>query len=217
LEALSKKQGAEPFEVSYQRWYSRALPLMKQLAPDRSAEFQAFYCREWRLPESRRWDFVIRDYFVGKEAASYEARKEAARCFNSQLAILKSVTDRIEWMSLDTEEQAGRGLLLAQLEAARDLIKISERAAGAVAGVVLESYLKQLAQKRQLKSKKRAPTSAELVEALKEAKAFDVPVWSQATWLAEIHSRCRSEGEGPTKLQVRDLVDGTQWLLTNVF
>lgn len=218
-ETFGNKQETEPFEVAYQRWYSRALPLMKQVAPDRYAEFQAYYSREWKHPEHRRWDYVIRDYIVNRDTLLKQdgARKEALRCFNSQLAILKSVSDRLEWMALDTEDQAVRGQQLTLLETARELSKISERAAGALAGSVLVAYLKKLAAKHQVKLRKQAPPTGELVEALKEARVFDVPAWSQATWLAEIHGRCLKEGEGPTRLQVRDLVDGTHWLLTHVF
>jgi len=62
-----------------------------------------------------------------------------------------------------------------------------------------------------------SPPPSELVEALKKAKVLDGQVWSQATWLADIHDRCLAAGESPTKLQVRDLIDGTRWLLANIF
>ncbi|HEV2332750.1 MAG TPA: hypothetical protein VGV16_06270 [Gammaproteobacteria bacterium] len=203
------------FEERYQSWYSRALPLMKQLAPDRYAEFQSFYVVDPRYPWHDRSAYVIQDFFRGRGAD--DPGGEATRCFKNQLAILRSVTDRLAWTSLDTDDQAERGMQLALLEAARDLIGIDERAAGAMAGTMLDAYLKKLADRRAVKFRKQKPPTAELVEALKQAKVFDVPVWSQATWLAEIHARCLKEGEGPTKLQVRDLVDGTQWLLTHVF
>ena len=81
----------------------------------------------------------------------------------------------------------------------------------------MEAYLKKLAAKHQLKLRKQSPTVAELADALKAAQVLDVPAHSQLTWLAEIRSRSLKEGETPTKLQVRDLVDGTRWLITNVF
>jgi len=234
--ALAEEKETEPFEVGYQRWYSRTLPLMKQLAPERYAEFQVYYHgdpkRFWALSGC----YAIQDYILGRESSAdaFDSREEAARCLTSQLAILKSVADRIPWMALDTEDQAARGLQLAELEAARDLIKVSERAAGALAGVVLTAHLRKLAAKHQVKLRKQAPTAGELVEALKAARVLDVPAWSQATWLAQIRERVtakeggnadfagakicpKTEGEAPTKLQVRDLVDGTQWLITNVF
>ena len=203
------------FEEPYQSWYSRALPLMKQLAPDRYAEFQSFYLVDPRYPWGDTDAYVIQGYFRGKDSDA--AAEAAARCFKNQLAILKSVADRLSWMSLDTEDQAERGLQLDLLETARDLIKVDERAAGALAGTILEAYLKKLAAKHKVKLRKQSLSSAELVEALKTAKVLDVPAWSQCTWLTHIHARCLKEGEAPTKLQVRDLIDGSRWLITNVF
>ena len=216
--AFAAEEETEPFEVGYQRWYSRALPLMKQLAPDRYTEFQVYYSdpKHWW---GNQGCYAIRDYILGRDfsTSDFDARGEAMRCFTSQLAILKSVADRIPWMALDTEDQAARSLQLTLLETARDLIKISERAAGAMAGTVLEAHLSKLAARHQVKLRKSSPPVGELAEALKQARVLDVPVWSQATWLAEIRERCLKEGEAPTKLQVRDLIDGTHWMLTNVF
>ena len=204
------------FEERYQSWYSRALPPMKQLALDRYAEFQSFYVVDPRFPWSKTDAYVIQDYFRGRE--SDDAGGETARCFKTQLAILKSVRDRTEWQALTTDDQVERALQLELLKTARDLIKTSERAAGALTGTVLAGYLKKLAAKHQVKLRKQAPSPGELVDALKAARVLDVPAWSQATWLAQIRERNqKAEGEAPTKLQVRDLIDGTQWLITNVF
>jgi hypothetical protein len=204
------------FEERYQSWYSRALPLMRQLAQDRYAEFQSFYVVDPRYPWGETSAFVIQDYFRGRD--SDDPGEETTRCFKNQLAILKSVADRLAWASLDTDDQAERGLQLALLGTARGLMDINERAAGVMAGTVLEAYLKKLAARHKLKFRKQSPPPAELAEALKAAKIFDVAVWSQATWLAEVRERCfRSKGEVPTKLQIRDLIDGTHWLITNAF
>ena len=203
------------FEERYQSWYSRTLPLMKQLAPDRYAEFQSFYVVDLRYPWGDREAYVIQDYF--RDGESDDPGGETARCFRNQLAILKSVADRLSCTSLETEDQVERAMQLDLLETARSLIEVSERAAGALAGRVLDTYLRKLTAKRKVRLRKHAPSPKELVNALKAAKVLDVPVWSQATWLAEIHGRCLAKGEPPTKLQVRDLIDGTRWLVTNVF
>jgi hypothetical protein len=86
-----------------------------------------------------------------------------------------------------------------------------------MAGTVLESFLKKLTAKHQLKFRKQAPPLREYIDALHTAKVLDIPIHSQATWIAEIANRSRTEGESPTKPQVRDLIDGTHWLISNVF
>ncbi|HEY1774188.1 MAG TPA: hypothetical protein VGH91_13450 [Gammaproteobacteria bacterium] len=203
------------FEDYYQCWYSRALPLMKQLALDRYAEFQSFYVVDPRYPWGDSTAYVIQDYFRGRE--SDDAGADTIRCFKNQLAILKSVADRLAWSSLDTEDQVQRGLQLALLETARKLMDIDARAAGALAATVLETFLKKLTARHRLKFRRQIPPLREYIDALHTAKVLDIPIHAQATWLAEISDRSRVAGETPTKLQVRDLIDGTYWQITNVF
>jgi hypothetical protein len=203
------------FEVQYQSWYSRALPLMKQLALDRYAEFQSFYVMDPRYPWGKTSAYVIQDYFRGRE--SDDAGEETTRCFKTQLAILKSVSDRLAWAELDTADQVERGLRLSFLATARKLMDVDARAAGALAGAVLEGYLKKLTTKHKLRFRKQSPLLKEYIDRLHETKILNIRVHAQATWSAEIATRSRAKGEAPTKLQVRDLIDGTHWLITNVF
>jgi hypothetical protein len=203
------------FEERYQSWYSRALPLMKQLALDRYHEFQSFYVVDPRYPWSNTSAYVIQDYLRGREAD--DAGGETVRCFRNQLAILKSISDRLTWGQMDTDDQKERGMQLGFLETARNLIDINERAAGAMAGTVLETFLQKLTTKHQLKFRKQAPSLREYIDALHSGKVLDIPIHSQATWVAEIANRSRAPGESPTKPQVRDLIDGTQWLITHIF
>lgn len=203
------------FGGRYQSWYTRTLPLMKQLAPDRYAEFQSFYAVDPRHYRCHAGKYVIQDFLWGQDAG--DAAGQAVLCFKNQLAILKAVSDRLSWSTLESEDHHIRGQQLALLETARRLIKTNECAAGVIAASVLSAFLKQLAAKHQVKFRKLSPPPSELVDALKQAKVLDGQVWSQATWLAGIHDRCLAAGESPTKLQVRDLIDGTRWLLANIF
>ncbi|HSN18730.1 MAG TPA: hypothetical protein VLV87_11055 [Gammaproteobacteria bacterium] len=217
LKAFMAEEEGDSFEEGYQRWYSRALPLMKRLAPDRYSEFQRFYSRSGRFEVHYSRRLAIQDYFLGVEDDFADVREEAGRCFTSQLALLKSVSERLAWGRMDTDEQTERGLQLALLETARDLIKVNERSAGALAGTVLEVWLDKLCAKHTLKFRKQRPPLREYIGALHTSKVFDIPVHAQAVWLAEIATRSTAEGESPTKLQVRDLIDSSRWLITNVF
>ncbi|HEY1772653.1 MAG TPA: hypothetical protein VGH91_05615 [Gammaproteobacteria bacterium] len=203
------------FADRYQTWYCRALPLMKALAPDRHAEFQSFYVLE---PKYRRGGrpYVIQDYLRGRGAS--EAAEKTAGNFRNQLSILKAVLNRLAWSQVDTEQQTERGLQLGFLDTARKLMDTDERAAGALAGAILEGYLKKLAAKHRLRFRKLAPPLKEYIDALHKAKILDLQIHAQATWLAEIHDCSdRAADELPTRQQVRDLIDGSHWLITNVF
>ncbi len=167
--AFTAEEGeGESFEEGYQAWFSRALPLMKQLAADRYAEFQSYYIVDPKYAWCSAGAYVIQDYFRGKKClvGDFEAEEEVAKSFRSQLAILRSVSERLAWASLETDDQAERSLQLALLETARGLIDVDARAAGVLAGTVLEGYLRKLAAKHKLKFRKQAPLLREYIEAL---------------------------------------------------
>lgn len=203
------------FRTSYQSWYTRALPLMKELAADRYMEFQSYYAVDMRFYWRDAGKYHIQDFLRGEESA--DAGERTALCFRNQLAILQAVSARLAWSTLDSEDDQLRLQQLGLLETARKLIEVNERAAGVIAASVLSTHLAALAAKHRLKSKKQSPPPAELVDALQKAKVLDAQTWNQASGLADLHDRCLGQGESPTRVQVRDLIDGTRWLLTNIF
>ena len=208
------------FACGYQRWYSLTLELMEQYAPDRFAEFQSYYQPERKREYIDDSNYVIQDWLWERGFERGSSRSPwvvVGRCILNQVAILKSVKDRLDWQSASTTDHSRRGMQLDLLQIARDLIKVDERAAGVMAGRILELYLNELAAGHEVKLRKQFPPLRELFDALKDAGILDIPVHAQGTWAAEIANRCRAEGESPSKVQVRDLVDTSHWLLSNIF
>lgn len=218
----AKEMAAEDseFACGYQRWYSLTLDLMAEHAPDRLAEFQSYYQPDRKRGDIDDSNYVIQDW-LWERGFDRDGRRlpwvAVGRCILNQIAILKSAKDRLDWQSASTESHARRGMQMDLLQIARDLIKVNERAAGVMAGRVLELYLNELAAAHEVKLRKRFPPLGELFDALKDANILDIPTHAQGIWAAEIASRCRAEGESPSKVQVRDLIDTSHWLLSNVF
>lgn len=211
------------FEADYQRWYSQALPVVKSLGPDRLAEFKAYY----EVDVRRKWldhdTWTIQDYLTGNVPTShshceFDPRRETRRCLAHQLAILDSLKGRLDWRLADLEDELLVRVLAAELATARRALGVNVRAAGALAGVVQETYLKRLVRKHRVKLHKRLPRPRDLGDALKEAGVIDAQLWSQVSWLADVRDRCADESDlEPRPIQVRDLIDGTGWLIKNVF
>lgn len=220
---LRTRRRESGFEAAYQRWYSRALPVMQRLGPDRLAEFKRYYEADHR----RKWldhdTWAIQDYLTGNEPTThshceFDLRRETRRCVAHQLAILRSLAGRLDWRLADIEEELLLRLLAAELDAARGAMGISVRAAGALAGVVQETWLKRLVRKHRIKVLKRSPRSRDMGDALKEAGVFDAQVWSQVSWLGEVRELCADASDlDPKPVQVRDLIEGTGWLINNVY
>jgi hypothetical protein len=188
---LRTRKAAAAFETGYQSWYSAALPVVKRLGPDRHAEFKRYY----EIDHRRKW-----------------------RCLANQLAIFRSLQDRLAWRLLDIEDELRVELYSAELKAARVLVGKDARAAGVVAGMVLEGYLRRLIRRHQAKLQKSPARIRDMDQALRKAGVFDAQLWAQVSWLGDIAERCTRDGFAePTPLQVRDLVDGVDWIVKHVF
>jgi hypothetical protein len=107
----------------------------------------------------------------------------------------------------------------SELDAARELHKYRfVRAAGALAGVVLERHLKQICANHSIKVAKKAPTIADLNNALKDADVIEIPQWRFIQHLADIRNLCdHSKEKEPTVEQVDDLIGGVMKVIKMLF
>ena len=138
--------------------------------------------------------------------------------FRQQLSILKSVKARFESSLFDIRQLVQADLFDSELAAAKELAKHKfNRAAGALAGVVLERHLRQVCDNHGTKLKRR-PTIAILNEALKDAKVIDVPQWRFIQHLADIRNLCDHGGTSePTADLIADVVAGVMKVTKTIF
>jgi hypothetical protein len=72
INQVRKKLDLEtPFHASYQSWYSRALPVVKQVAPDRYAEFVGLYITDRKGKPIDYLSYTISDYLLGVTITQY--------------------------------------------------------------------------------------------------------------------------------------------------
>ncbi|MCH8205580.1 MAG: hypothetical protein IH956_01085 [Chloroflexi bacterium] len=212
-----KEGGHVNLVFQYQSWYTRALPVVRQLLPDRYTEFQEQYKIEKRKDITFA-TYTISDYLIGLRITRGVLREEdfdATYAFTvrllQQVTVLQSALSRLDSVLADIHGLLQAGLFDHDLLAARDLLKSGHlRAAGAVAGVVLETHLGQFAATRGVKVQKKEPTIGDLNEALKAADVIDIPDWRLIQRLSDIRNLCvHSKERDPTKDEVDDLVRGT--------
>jgi len=204
------------FGESYQAWYSEAKILIKQLLPDRLADFIRHYEKPKPRKEISFENYRIEDCLQGLVITRGYAKEKvtgpsaAIPHFRQQLAILKSVQARFESSLFDIRQLVQADLFDSELDAASELLKQKfTRAAGAIAGVVLEQHLGQVCDNHAIKITKRNPSIAVLNEALKDGNVIDVPQWRFVQHLADIRNLCdHSKQVDPTAEQVKDLIDG---------
>ena len=139
-------------------------------------------------------------------------------CLLNQHTILQSVSSRIDGVLANVELAMFTEIKDAELSSCAQLIKISPRAAGALAGVVLEGYLQKVASNHSITIRKKAPTVSDLNDPLKKEDVYDTPTWRKISFLADIRNLCsHKKTDEPSKEQVQELIDGVNWVTKNVF
>ena len=217
-------KGLPSFKEDYQAWYSEAKALVRQLLPDRLSDFTRYYEKPKSRRETTYANYVIEDYLesltITRMGGSRVVGPDAAPPrFSQQLSIVNSIRERFRSSLFDIRQLAQADLFDSELDAARELAKNKfTRAAGALAGVVLERHLKEVCSNHGVKIRKRTPQISDLNDALKNAAVFDTPQWRSIQHLGDLRNLCAHDKESePTTEQINDLLAGVAKVTKTVF
>lgn len=212
------------FEREYDSWYSEALLVVKQIIPDRLADFVKQYKDEKR----KEIDFLtygIADYLLGlrtTRGGGYEVvadQSAAIPKMQNQKSILASAEKRFDSVLFDIQEVIQADIYDSELSAARDLAKKGfVRGGGAIAGVVLEKHLGHICSLHGLTSRKKHPSISDFYQLLKENSIIDTAKWRFIQHLGDIRNLCDHNKERePMKDDVLELVEGVEKVIKTVF
>jgi hypothetical protein len=209
VQQIKAADAAKPVNQLYQNWYARVLRIVKALMPERYGEFVACYEPDPKRKETDWLNYTIKDYLLGLSVTragrqvfdplgAFEAKMQ------HQITIVRALRATFDQRIQSVEAVLRVGLLDDELQAADDLFRKGHlRAAGAVAGVVLESHLGAYASSKEIKISKKDPTIADLNESLKSQGIIDIPVWRHIQRLADIRNLCvHSKGRDPTNDEI---------------
>jgi hypothetical protein len=214
------------FRRNYQKWYTEACAVLKQLIPDRLAEFIQLYCGDGKKNEFNAETYHIQNWLNGLDSAEdYFGKREFSGLavitmrFDTQRQILKSAEARFESSLFDMAQLVRADLFDSELDASRELTKQGFlRAAGAVVGVVIEKHLSQVCVNHNVAIKKKDPTINDFNDALKNATVLDVPGMRHIQRLADIRNLCdHNKHRDPTKDEVTELINGADKLCKTLF
>ncbi|HEY8158417.1 MAG TPA: hypothetical protein VIF10_06895 [Methylobacter sp.] len=222
LNDFQKKEDKQ-FHYDYQSWYTKALKAVASLAPDRHAEFRSYYEIDPKRKTFGYGTYVIQDYLkgvrpLGVHYNNFVPREQVGKCFYNQITIFHSINDRVDSVIGNIEGELYAELQDSEIVIARQLAKVSPRAAGALIGVVIEGHLQKAASNHGVKVVKKSPTIADLNDPLKSANVIDTPAWRKISYLGDLRNLCSHKKDvEPTKEQVEELIQGAEWLTKNVF
>lgn len=213
------------FGTDYQSWYSESKALIKQLLPDRLADFSRHYEKPKPRKDISYENYRIEDYLQGLsvtrglEKTKIVGPDAAIPHLEQQLAIVKAVSSRFESSLFDIRQLVQADLFDSELAAAQELLKRGfNRGAGAVAGVVLEKHLGQVVENHNIATKKKNPTISDFNDLLKGSEVLETPEWRQIQRLGDIRNLCDHNKERePTKDEVQELINGVEKFTKTLF
>ncbi|MFJ0389755.1 hypothetical protein WLU28_00170 [Bordetella bronchiseptica] len=213
----------KPVAETYQAWYSEARALLRQVLPDRLDDFT----RHYEKPKGRKIigyeSYRIEDYLQDlRVTRGYDETvvdpSAALPHLQQQVAIVKAAAARFDSSLFDIKALVQADMFDTEIDAAEALAKHKfVRAAGALAGVVLERHLAQVCENRTLSIGKKNPTISDFNELLKSNEVIGVPEWRFVQHLADIRNQCDHSRNEPTADQVNDLIAGVKKVIKTVY
>jgi hypothetical protein len=210
------------FERDYQRWYTEAGAVIAQLIPGRADEFEQLYLGNGKRKTLTAENYTIQDWLTGQRTASGEASFSpllaVSMRLKTQLEILKSAEARFDSSLFEMRQLIRADLFDSELDACRELAMHGFlRAAGSIAGVILEKHLRQTIDNRCIVVRKTEPTINDFNDHLKKAGALDVPTWRKIQRLGDIRNLCgHSKHREPTVEEVEEIIDGTDGIVRSL-
>ena len=212
------------FNLAYEAWYSESLVFLRQTLPDRLQDFKEHFeiqknrktidFASYRIQDALKGICVTR---LGQEKPVVD-HSAAIPHFKQQLAIVKAARNRFESSLFEIRQLVQADLFDGEIDSARELLKNKfVRAAGAIAGVVLEKHLQQVCDDHSVRIAKKHPSINDLNQILKDNGIIDVPQWRHITLLGDIRNLCdHNKQKEPTDSQVAELLDGTDKVLKTI-
>jgi hypothetical protein len=213
------------FKKEYHIWYAKAQRAVITLAPERLAEFDAYYSGNKNVKSAKDFSYLtagITHYLQGIVTTSYGEQKNYFGKFTTglqqQMHMLEAISANIEDVLFNLQSEIHYGIFKSEVDVDKELKKNKLlRPAGAVAGVVIEGHLRATLTKRGLKFKKKAPCMTDYNDDLKEQKIIDIAMWRLIQRCGDIRNYCVHPKERePTPDEIDDIVRAAEKILSEV-
>ncbi len=192
--------------------YSAAYQLIKDYLPERTDDFSQYY--EYRKGKNTKQGVI--DYLQFKDNPGTNSNSDIAEsllhAFERQRNILLSTQDVVEIKELNLRKLISADVVKTEIDQAEALLASSfVRAAGVVAGVALERYLKTLCDINGIGYGSR-DTIQPVAQLLRSVGKLDIVEMNRITYLASIRNKC-SHPDGASDDEVKSLIDEVKKLI----
>jgi hypothetical protein len=182
------------FIVQYHKWYSGCLAIVDINMNIRIKELNSAHTRI--------------DQQLNSEYINQQEQYTLARNINQIIAIISSLPAYVEGRLYDIELKVAQIYVGDQLTEAETLFKVKHvRAAGAIAGVLLERHLRLLCDRQQSPLKyNKSDGITKLNDILWKANVYDQSTWRKVQWMGDVRNTCDHAKEEPKPNDVKDLI-----------
>lgn len=206
------------FLTNYEKWYTKALCLVKQILPEREADFISLYKNEKRK-EINWQNYTLSDAVQQKANSTCAFHPgNALEKMMQQVAIVETCLEKFDNKIFDLQTVLHSDVFDSEIDSARHLCKKGfYRAAGAISGVVLEKHFASICHNRGIVLKKKAPTIADYNDALKDV-AYDTIEWRKIQRLGDLRNLCdHNKDREPTMEEVDELISGVERIIKTMY
>lgn len=197
----------------YLRWYTEAQLLISRHVPSMFHEFENLYYSSVKGEgEQRQWDYRgIRSYMraaIDTPDSQRLYKNWFSADIEQQRGILLALPAVIELRALEVEALVTADLVIGEIEEARLLLDHGfGRAAGAVAGVALESHLKLLHNQSSLEYDDK-DTIVPLATRLRKAGVISLGDEKKCIAMSDTRNNCDHKNEAePTPEEILELIN----------
>ncbi len=206
------------FPGKYEIWYTKCLPIIKQLAPDRYNDFITLYSNPKRK-EINESNYCIEDAIKGTEEymGSYGPWTASTSIYR-QVSILQACVDNLESYVFNIRGILQADIFDSELDSATHLLKNGFlRPAGSICGVVIEKHLAEVCKNHNIVITKKEPHISDFNEKLKDS-VYGTIEWRHIQRLADIRNYCdHNKDREPTTDEVEELIIGTDKIVKTIF
>ena len=207
-------------KTAYESWYSESIYVIKLLLPDRLSDFLSCYGKPRNRKELSLENYTISDALNGLTRKGINLKQSCAYALlQRQNDILASVKKRFKSSLFDIRQIVQADIFDSELDSSRELLKNKFfRAAGAIAGVVLEKHLVQVCNNHSINIAKKDPSISFLNDLLKDKDILDLPTWRNIQYLGDLRNLCDHDKKTePTESQIEELITGIDKITKTIF
>lgn len=221
LQCVSSKKECKNFANflgQYEIWYTKALPVIKQLSPDRVQDFTLLYSNPKRK-EVKAGNYCICDALTNtRHYMDAYGPWTASFCVLRQISMLQACVDNLDSIISNIQEVLQADIFDSEIDSAKHLLKMGFlRASGAICGVVIEKHFSGVCANRNIAIAKKNPTIADYNDKLKDV-AYDTIEWRRIQRLGDLRNLCdHNKDREPTKDEVEELILGTERIIKTIF